>query len=75
MFMKRKMFGIELINEVSDRFSDMVDKLNQGVVDCRNEQIENNVAIKQLQDRNDTLGSSVSRAASIATGLRTLLGE
>lgn len=70
----KKAQGIELINEVAGRFNDMVDELDQGVEDCRNEQISITNEIECLRERNACLDTSVKRAATIATNLRTLLG-
>ncbi len=66
--------GIELINEVANRFSNMIEELDQGVTDCQTEQTGIQDTIEQLQERNITLDSSVKRAITIATNLRTLLG-
>ena len=71
---KKETRGIELIDEVAGRFSSMIDELDQGVADCRNEQTNIHINIDQLQERDATLDSSVKRAAAMATNLRTLIG-
>lgn len=69
-----KLRGVELINEVSDRFKTMIDDLDQGVADCRDEQSSIKATVEQLNERSDSLDKSAWQAAHVATNLRTLLG-
>ncbi len=71
----KKVQGIELINEVAGRFSDMVNELDQGINDCAGEQQDIQTKIESLNERHIMLDSSVVRAKAIAANLRTILGE
>lgn len=71
---KKKVRGIELIDEVAGRFTTMLDELDEGVEDCLVERVDIRTHIEQLNQRDAILDSSVNRAATIASNLRGLLG-
>lgn len=73
--MKKKAHGIELIDEVMARFTTMIDELDEGANSCECEQTGIRSQIESLHQRNAILDSSIKRAVSIATNLRTLIGE
>lgn len=77
MFIKKqkKACGIELINEVMERFTSMIDELNTGVCDCQNEQADIRLQIESLNQRDVVLNSSIEKAETITRNLQTLVGE
>ncbi|KKN70868.1 hypothetical protein LCGC14_0426510 [marine sediment metagenome] len=72
---KKKLRGIELIDAVAGRFNTMIEELDEGVSDCRMEQNGIRDQIESLNQRSASLNASVERASTIATNLRSLLGE
>ncbi len=72
--MKKKLRGIELIDEVAGRFTTIIDELDVGVDDCKAERNNILTQIESLNQRDTELDTSIKRAAAIATNLRTLLG-
>lgn len=78
MFMfgrKEKTRGIELIEEVMARFTTMIDELNEGVDNCRDERVEIQDQIASLHQRDVVLDQSLQKAATITSNLRNLIGE
>lgn len=71
---KKKARGIELIDEVMNRFTAMIDELDKGANDCQCEQTGIRSQIESLHQRDAILDSSINRAESIAANLRTLIG-
>lgn len=70
----KKARSIELIEKVAGQFGVMIEELDQGAADCQEEQVGIRITVEQLEERDATLGSSVSRAKAIASNLRALLG-
>lgn len=78
MFLRKKTKkaqGIELIDEVAERFSTMIDELNDGVHDCQSERVIIRDQIESLGQRDAILDSSMKRAGTIVSNLRNLIGE
>ncbi len=71
----KKQRGIELIDAVINRFQVMIDDLHGGVMDCESEQDNITTTIVQLNNRNDVLHNSVSRAKTIIDNLRKLVSD
>ncbi len=71
---KKKLRGVQLIDSVADRFTDMVIELEEGICQCRDECDSLCVTIGQLKERDHQLRESSKRASTIADNLRTLLG-
>jgi len=71
---KKKTRGAELIEEVAGRFTTMIEELEEGAIDCQEEQAGVRAQIESLNQRDAMLNTSVERAAKIAENLRTLLG-
>jgi len=67
--------GVELIDAVTNRFSDMISELDQGIADCNDEHGGIDNTIKQLIQRNAILESSAKKAVTIISNLRKLIGE
>ena len=75
MFVKKKACGAELINEVMDRFTDMIDELEKGENDCKCEQTSIESQREVLRCREAVLEISINRATKIASNLRKLIGK
>lgn len=78
MFFKKKVKrsrGMELIDEVADRFTAIIDELDQGVADCRAERSVIQSQVELLHQRDAALDASVIKASGIASNLQSLLGE
>lgn len=75
-FMKKikKARGVELIEKVAEKFGGMIEELDQGADDCREEQVGIRMTVEQLKERDTKLGVSVSKASTIASNLRAILG-
>lgn len=71
---KAKAKGIDLINNVADRFTAMVDELDRGAADCQAEREDIRGQIESLKTRDGELDSAVQKAATLAANLRTLMG-
>lgn len=72
---KKKLRGMDLIDEVAGRFTAMVDELEEGISDCKNEQTGISSQIESLVHRNDILDLSVQRASEMSKNLNKLVGE
>ncbi len=71
---QKKLRGVQLIDSVADRFTDMVTELEEGMCQCQEERDGICVTIDQLKARDAQLSESSKRASTIADNLRTLLG-
>lgn len=71
---KKEARGIELIDEVAGRFTEMIDELECGVEDCNAECSDIQSQIEELNRRESILNSSIKRAVAMASNLRDLLG-
>lgn len=75
MFSKKRTKGIDLINEVTDRFSKMINELDEGVDDCQKERTDVLLQIESLKERDAVLGKSVLHASGVASKLRFIIDE
>lgn len=73
-FRKKQARGMDLINEIAGRFTTMIEELEMGVIDCREEQEGITDQMELLNQRNDTLRTSINRANLITDNLNKLLG-
>ena len=72
---KSRAKGIDLIDEVTDHFAEMIDKLDTAVVDCRHEQrmIRSRQQSSSDIDRDDVLKEYITHASGIASKLRFII--
>jgi len=72
--LRRKKQGTALIDEVADRFTIMIEELDQGIVDCASERESIQEQIKVLNQQDLVLNASIHKAKTIASNLRQLIG-
>lgn len=70
---KKKVHGIELIEEVTNRFITMIGELEKGAKDCEHECAGNQTQIQLLNQRNTELSNSIKRAEALASNLSNLI--
>ena len=71
--MKKKVHGIELIEEVAGRFNTMIEELERGAKDCQHEYAGIQTQIQMLNQRRADLNCSVEQAEKLASNLRNLI--
>ena len=73
---KSRAKGIDLIDEVTDHFTEMIDKLDTAVRDCRQEQrmirLQKQSCVES-SDRHDVLKEYITHASGIASKLRFII--
>ena len=71
---KPKLRGIALIDSVANRFTDMVDELEEGACHCQDERNSICATIDRLQEKDTVLSNASKRAKTIVDNLRTIVG-
>lgn len=65
--------GTQRINRVIDKFTVLVDELDKGTDEVREEIDFNTSAIKGLESRNTSLATAAETATNVANNLRKLI--
>ena len=65
--------GVQLIEEVIGQFTDMIDKLKQGVEDCRSEQCGITEQIQELRQKDAVLDKAAGRAGGLCMQLENMI--
>lgn len=71
---KKKLRGVQLIDSVVNRFTDIIGELEDGCQDCDVERSNICVTISDLNTRDSELNESSKKAKTMIDNLRTLLG-
>lgn len=72
---KKRLQGIQLIDEVTGRFTSMIDELDEGVDNCQEERRDIYNQISLLTQRDTILAEATGRAERLVVNIKSLMSK